>query len=385
MSESSLFQFPLVDDELNLYRYPRRPRETLRAWDAADEYLLSEFQSQNLDPLNTTVLVANDQCGALALVLRDYKPASWSDSHLSRLASQANCETNEVNPSELDFLPSTQSPPVDQIFDAVLIKVPKTLALLEHQLSVIRRHCKPDTLVIAAGMVKHIHKSTLALFEKHLGPCTTSLARKKARLIFTQIDMDRAPVGSSSSASYTLENTQFEIHNHANVFSRESLDIGTRFFLAHLPCSEHYETIVDLGCGNGVVGLIASDMNPSAKLLFKDESYMAVDSAERNFRAAFGPEREAEFEAADCLGEISAESVDLILNNPPFHQQNVVGEFVAWQMFQESLAALKKDGELWVVANRHLNYQNKLKRLFGNCSQVASNKKFVILKATKRR
>ena len=85
----------------------------------------------------------------------------------------------------------------------------------------------------------------------------------------------------------------------------------------------------------------------------------------------------------DSLTGIENESVDLILNNPPFHQNNAVGDAVAWQMFTQSRDALKQDGELWVIGNRHLGYHVKLKKIFSNCETIASNKKFVILKSMK--
>jgi 16S rRNA G1207 methylase RsmC len=36
-----------------------------------------------------------------------------------------------------------------------------------------------------------------------------------------------------------------------------------------------------------------------------------------------------------------------------------------------------------VVGNRHLDYPNKLKKLFGNVTKVATNQKFSILSVTK--
>jgi 16S rRNA G1207 methylase RsmC len=61
-----------------------------------------------------------------------------------------------------------------------------------------------------------------------------------------------------------------------------------------------------------------------------------------------------------------------------------MGDQIAWEMFQQSLQHLETNGELWVVGNRHLAYHNKLKRLFGNCKTIASNKKFVVLAAQKK-
>jgi 16S rRNA G1207 methylase RsmC len=54
-------------------------------------------------------------------------------------------------------------------------------------------------------------------------------------------------------------------------------------------------------------------------------------------------------------------------------------------MFTASLRGLKVRGQLVIVGNRHLNYHGKLKKLFGNCETIASNAKFVVLRATKLR
>ena len=79
------------------------------------------------------------------------------------------------------------------------------------------------------------------------------------------------------------------------------------------------------------------------------------------------------------------ETYDATLCNPPFHQQHAITDHIAWQMFNDARRSLKYGGELYVVGNRHLDYFRKLKRAFGNCTTIATNNKFVILKATKVR
>ena len=174
------------------------------------------------------------------------------------------------------------------------------------------------------------------------------------------------------------------ISNHAAVFSQDKLDIGARFFIENLPVDTRYKTIVDLGCGNGVLGLMGALKNQQAKIIFTDESYMAVESSINNFVSVFGETRDAEFLQTDCLQGIEDDSVSLILCNPPFHQNNAISDNVAWQMFTESKAALESKGELWVIGNRHLAYHAKLKQIFGDCEVVASNNKFTLFKAIKK-
>ena len=110
---------------------------------------------------------------------------------------------------------------------------------------------------------------------------------------------------------------------------------------------------------------------------------MAVASARQNFDAAFARSREAEFRVTDCLQGIDDESRDLVLVNPPFHQQHSIGDSIAWNMFRDARRVLRKGGELRIVGNRHLAYHAKLKKLFGNCSNIAANRKFVILSAVR--
>lgn len=367
--------------EFTLHRYPRRNKETLRAWDAADEYLLQQLADENLPGEKHKLLIINDSFGALSTALADHAPTLWSDSYLAHQGTRANLQANGKLPQAVTLLESVKDP--ENVYDLVLIKVPKTLALLEDQLHRLRPHLHPRTRILAAGMVKAIHTSTLKLFEKILGPTTTSLARKKARLIFSELNPSLTPGDSPYPQSYTLEGTNYNISNHANVFSREKLDIGTRFFLQHLP-SMDAKRIIDLGCGNGLVGIVAAERNSNAEVTFIDESFMAVASAKENFEAAHRTNKtNATYLATDCLTGVAENHYDLILNNPPFHQQHAVGDFIAWQMFQSSRKCLQPGGELWVIGNRHLGYHAKLKRLFGNCETVASNNKFVVLKAVK--
>ncbi len=224
----------------------------------------------------------------------------------------------------------------ENAIDVLLIKIPKTLALLEHQLLELRPLLKPSTRIIAAGMVKNLPKTVFKLFQRVIGPTTTSLARKKARLIYVSPDLAKSTPKNPYPSQYVLENSNLVLRNHANVFSRERLDIGARFMLQHLPVNPRYRQVVDLGCGNGVLGLMFARQNPVAHIQFVDESFMALDSARMNFEQAFGVSRRADFIATDCLSGIAENSADLILCNPPFHQQHAVGDHIARRMFRQA-------------------------------------------------
>lgn len=371
----------LPQGEFHLSRYPENKNDPLRAWDAADEYLLNYLAGQFGSEKTLNILILNDSFGALVVALAPHVVTVWTDSHLSEEGIRLNLVKNSQSVDKIKIINSLETP--EGYYDVVIIKIPKTLATLEDQLARIRFTLQPKTQIIGAAMVKAIHTSTLSLFEKYIGTTHTSLAKKKARLIHCQLDEKIEPIKTPYPTTYSLEGTEYTIINHANVFSRERIDIGTRFFLQHLPKDEKYRTIIDLGCGNGVVGLLAAAINPQSNLIFLDESYMAVASAQENFNSAFGDSRQAIIQVSNSLQGIANDTADLILLNPPFHQQHAVSDGMAWNMFQQSRDVLKQNGELWIVGNRHLGYHVKLKKLFGNCEAIVGNNKFVILKSVK--
>ncbi|GAA1012991.1 ribosomal RNA large subunit methyltransferase G [Acrocarpospora pleiomorpha] len=365
--------------EFELVRATGNGRDGLRAWDAADEYLLRHL-AETVE-LPGEVVVFGDRWGAISTALAEWGPSQVSDSFLAQRATRLNLELNGVaGPrllSTLDLLPER--------IDVLVVRVPKSLALLEDQLRRLAPSVHEGTVIVGAGMVTEIHTSTLTLFERILGPTRTSLAVRKARLIFCTPDMGIKRIGSSWPRTYVLPQdvgvvSGRTVTNHAGVFCADRLDIGTRFLLRHLPVRSGQ--VVDLGCGNGVVGLAAALADPGAEVTFVDESYHAVASAEATFHAnTSAPGR---FLVTDGMSEISPGSVDLVLNNPPFHSHRAIGDATAWEMFTGSRRALRPGGELYVIGNRHLGYHIKLRRVFGNCDLIASDPKFVVLRAVKR-
>ena len=371
--------------EYALARFPEDPRDQLRAWDAADTYLLRHL-AESGTPLSGSVVLVGDRWGALATALSAHGPVQITDSFLAQEATRANLARNGADADAVRLLTTRDTPP-DRI-DVLLIRVPKSLALLEDQLHRLAPGVHERTVVVGTGMVKEIHTSTLKLFERILGPTRTSLADKKARLIFCTPLPGVARGANPWPYSYQLPDdigpvSGRTVTNHAGVFCADRLDIGTRFFLQHLPRSRGTERVVDLGCGNGVVGTAVALANPEAELQFVDESYQAVASAEATYEANVGGTR-AEFRVGDGLADVAAGSVDLVLNNPPFHSHQTTTDTTAWRMFSGARRALRPGGELWVIGNRHLGYHLKLRRLFGNSELVAGDAKFVVLRAVKK-
>ena len=404
---------------IHLDRFPlMQVNRSLQAWDAADEYLLNYCKENSLINKATTLLIFNDAFGALATSFCDTldstaqeAPTTYcvNDSFVSRQGITHNLKKNHLNTNNVTQLDSLADLPRD--IDVILYKIPKSNALLIAQLIQIKQQCKQDVIFIAGDRAKDIHSSTLKLFEKHLGKTSTSLAVKKSRLVFCELPSSGLDTGVESGVESTESKTvehainhlnsspfptcwsiedkatglAFNISNHANVYSREKLDIGARYFIENLPQIKAGDNVIDLGCGNGVIGLTLLASQNEAHIAFYDESSMAIASAKMNIENNL-PHllSQCEFNLDDCLTSVPSNSVDIIVCNPPFHQHNATTDHIAWQMFKDSHRVLKKGGELRIIGNRQLAYHIKLQRIFGNEKRIASNDKFVTQSAIKR-
>ncbi len=375
---------------------PTGGRTALRAWDAADELLLQRVADLDVSPGATTVIVG-DSHGALSIALAELAPTVVVDRHSSSRAIASNATANGVDPANLHVVDALTAPP--ERIDVALIRPARTLAMLEHQLRSLAPSLHSGSVVVSSSMVKHLHTSILEVFERVLGPTTTSLAHRRARLVNTVVSGDR-PSDDEPSMPWDwprftqIEPGPLQLCWMPGVFSAGKLDRGTSLLLAHLPEIEPGDSVVDLGCGNGVLGLVAAIDQPDAAVTLVDDSSMAVAAARGTFdangassRVVWGdglfdwaPDEDGDLGGSDGFGAAEG-SADVVLCNPPFHDDHALVDAAAWKMFSESRRALRSGGEMWVVGNRHLGYHVKLRRLFGNVDVVSSDPKFVVLRS----
>lgn len=375
MTTDHQFHHPLAT--LTLKRWPRRRNERLRAWDSADTLLLDACAELGE---HQPVLVGNDTCGALALPLyaAGRQVISTGDSWIAWRAMTKNAEGNDLDPDQLEWCWPDQSPTKNAAL--ALLRVPKSLALFEFQLAGLAVRMEEGGPVLVAAMDKHAPQGLIALLERYLDDVSRDEGRKKAH-VYRGRARGVANDVSALSTAFEVPGLSVDLHNAPGVFSQQQLDPGARFFLQHIPAGVT-GNIVDLGCGNGVIGLMAAQRNPDAQVWFCDESAQAIASARRNAEAA-GIARRCHFHHGNGLDGLQ-EKFALILLNPPFHRGHAIDSGVAEMLFDHARRHLADNGELRVIGNRHLPYLQSLRRRFGHVMQVAANSKFTLWSAANR-
>ncbi len=367
--------FTINDIELQLERFPPIIDDPLQAFDAADELLVSQHQLPAGE-----CWILNDHFGAIAAGIRanePERPLQWvNDSFVAHQALAQNLDLNQLEAIEQ---PQAQ---VDQLEGrpapaGVIIKLPRNLRLLSSQLDWLNQHLPHGTPIVIGARQKDMPSTLPELTRALLDNIQPSRAQKKARLLYGQSSArgsDQQPL-----ISWYCEPLDQTIHNLPNTYGSQRLDIGARLLLEHLPQSKGL--VVDLGCGNGVLTVAMAKRNPDCEFIATDESWQGLAACKLNTEAY---QDRIEYIWNDCLSGIDGGTADLVLCNPPFHQQQAVTDHIAWQMFRDAKRILKVGGRLRIVGNRHLAYHVKLTRLFGGYETIASNAKFVVLEAQKR-
>jgi 16S rRNA (guanine1207-N2)-methyltransferase len=323
------------------------------ALDAADRLILDESA-----PLLAGAVVVVVGSMALAAAARELGPTEV------RVSDDADATSAALDP-EL-FAGAT----------VVLLRLPKSLAALEHTARVIASTAPPQVVVVSGGRLKYMTIGMNDVLLRSFGHLDVSLARQKSRVLTARKPLAAVTIDVKRKHDADLD---LWVAAVGGAFAGASVDIGTRTLLSVFGRLPEYNTAIDFGCGTGILAVALKRRRPSARVIATDVSAEAVQSARET--------GEANESAIDVLRDnlLSSQpdaSADLIVLNPPFHDGGALSTDTALAMFADAGRVLRPGGQLWTVFNSHLGYAKALERAVGPTTQVTHNAKFTVTAST---
>lgn len=164
---------------------------------------------------------------------------------------------------------------------------------------------------------------------------------------------------NSSKIEVDINGIHLSLESESDLFSPSAADRGTLAMISTLELRTG-QKVLDLGCGCGIVGIWAA--LSGAEAVLTDISPNAVACARRN--ADRNGTTGCRFVESDGFRQIDETHFDWILSNPPYHSDYAV----ARHFIEKGFNRLALGGKMVMVVKKPDWYRNKLRAIFGGCS-----------------
>lgn len=156
----------------------------------------------------------------------------------------------------------------------------------------------------------------------------------------------------------TIQGVTLQFETDSSLFSPAAVDRGT---LAMLSAAEFQpeDVVLDLGCGYGVVGILAAKKTGAERVTMCDCEEAAVALSQQNAEKNGVPG--ITILQSNGFEKVIRQDFTVILSNPPYHTDFSVAK----HFIEEGYRHLAEGGRMVMVTKRLDWYKNKLASVFG--------------------
>ena len=179
---------------------------------------------------------------------------------------------------------------------------------------------------------------------------------------------------------YSINGVDFSLESDNGVFSKNELDKGSELLIETLLPIDLGKTMLDLGCGIGVIGLTLAYFHPTLNVCHTDVNTRALGLCNANAQKLRLSQKVTVLQS-DIYTKVEGK-YDSIVSNPPIR----AGKKVTYEIYKGALEHLNNGGSLYIVIRKQqgaLSVKSYLEQLFGNVTVLAREKGYYILQARK--
>lgn len=171
-------------------------------------------------------------------------------------------------------------------------------------------------------------------------------------------------------------NNSFIFYTDNGVFSKDGLDFGSRLLLENIPLTEIGESLLDVGCGYGVFGIILNKIL-GVKVTMCDVNRRALHLAEKNIKE--NKCSDCSVIESSCYQNINSK-YSTIITNPPIR----AGKKVVYEILEGAKDYLIPGGRLFFVVRKEQGAKSiisDMQKIY-NVEVLERKKGFFIIKCT---
>ena len=157
------------------------------------------------------------------------------------------------------------------------------------------------------------------------------------------------------------------------LFSKDHVDRGSILLIENMEI-DPTDTVLDIGCGYGPIGLAAAVRAYKGKVFMVDVDIRAIEYSRIN--AELNKITNVQIIPSDGFEDLPKGHFNVVLSNPPSHTpKETVVKFI-----KDSKSRLHKDGKLYFITERRIKpfIKREFEQIFGNYEAVAANDTFVV-------
>jgi len=176
-----------------------------------------------------------------------------------------------------------------------------------------------------------------------------------------------------------LRDRHYRFITDTGVFSGRRVDPGSRLLIKTMVIDDG-ETVLDLGCGYGAIGIAAAALTPHGQVYLVDPNQRAVDLAKENLE--LNRIENADVRVGEGCQPVAEITFDVILSNPPIR----AGKRVLFQMMDQAHACLREAGRFYLVAKTKQGVKTlaaKMAEKFARVEEVAKGGGYRVILARK--
>ena len=174
----------------------------------------------------------------------------------------------------------------------------------------------------------------------------------------------------------TVKGIELRLRTAPGLFSPRAVDAGTLAMLSQVEFGRE-DKVLDLGCGYGVVGLVAARLGRPERVWLVDKDPAAVEIARANLAA--NDASAATVVLSDGFRSFFETGFDKILCNPPYQADFAVPK----HFIEKGFNRLMVGGTLFMVTKRELWYRKKITSVFGGV-KVREVDGYFVFEATRK-
>lgn len=171
-------------------------------------------------------------------------------------------------------------------------------------------------------------------------------------------------------------NNSFIFYTDNGVFSKDGLDFGSRLLLENIPLTEIGESLLDVGCGYGVFGIILNKIL-GVKVTMCDVNRRALHLAKKNIKE--NKCSDCSVIESNCYENINSK-YSTIITNPPIR----AGKEVVYEILEGAKDYLLPGGRLFFVVRKEQGAKSiisDMQKIY-NVEVLERKKGFFIIKCT---